>query len=342
MISGDGIMKEVIEFLKKNDTEYQIGIINNGYFRKLPKPFEDKQVISFQWKKNSIDKLISNLTKSGVELIEKSSSKYNALYDIKGTENQILVRYAVDSHVQLPKLLLKNYRTGDDLFYISTKSNELIKTSASTYNTSFGYYSLWFEEHLSNKYESIISKIIRSFKPFLTKEVTSFTLENLYEDINKLFLMSYIRSPEFVGEVNKNSLTSILFDGGYDAEFLMITGEDMNDDYIKGYVPVPVVNESSKNFVTLKSLVSNLYIDGGINCMVMLLHPKIAIALVPIDYYEKMIEEQGNGTYLKVSEENVVMKMNKQVYSCAKFRNDDVIGIKDDLEDLLKNIADWK
>ena len=28
--------------------------------------------------------------------------------------------------------------------------------------------------------------------------------------------------------------------------------------------------------------------------------------------------------------------MNKQIYNCAKFNNDDVIGIKEDLDDLVE------
>ena len=41
-------MNEIIELLKKYETDYDIGIINNGYYRKLPTPFPDKQVIRFK------------------------------------------------------------------------------------------------------------------------------------------------------------------------------------------------------------------------------------------------------------------------------------------------------
>ena len=71
--------------------------------------------------------------------------------------------------------------------------------------------------------------------------------------------------------------------------------------------------------------------------MVMLLHPKIAIALVPNNYYKEMIKEQGEQTYLQLNSEKALIKMNKQIYNCAKYNEDDVIGIKEDLEDL-KNI----
>lgn len=331
-------MNEIIEFLENNKTDYDIGIINNGYYHKLPKPFPDKQVIRFKWKKEAIKKLLSNLSKKGIILKEKAVGRYNALYNVNGTDHQIFIIYAVDSHVQLPKLLLKNFRTKDDLYYINTTNNKLIKSSAKNYNTSFGYYSLAFEEYLSTNYEKIISDIIKLFIPFINQEVTTITLKDLNKSVNKLFFMALIRNPKYVKEINENSLTAQLFDGGYDAESLAITGEKMNTNFIKGYTPIPLVNITSKNLVTLKSLVSNLYIDGGINCMAMLLHPKFAIALVPDDYYKKMIEEQGEQTYLQLADEKALIKMNKQIYNCAKFNEDDVIGLKDDLDDLKKTL----
>lgn len=330
-------MDEIIKFLKKNKIDYDIGIINNGYYHKLLKPFPNKQVIRFKWKKESLRKLLSNLNKIGIVLKEKSIGRYNALYDVKETDHQVFIIYAVDSHVQLPKLLLKNFRTNDDLYYLNTTSNIIIKSSAKNYNTSFGYYSLAFEEYLSVNYEKIISSIIELFIPFINKEVTTITLQDLNKNINKLFFMALIRNPKYIKEINEHSLTAQLFDGGYDAEYLAITGEKMNTNFIKGFTPVPLVNITNKNLVTLRSLVSNLYIDGGIECMVMLLHPKFAIALVPSDYYKKIVEEQGEQTYLQLDNEKALIKMNKQIYNCAKFNNDDVIGIKEDLEDL-KNI----
>ena len=333
-------MDKIIEFLNKNNTTFDIGIINNGYFHKLPEPFKNKQVINFKWKKGSLNKLLLKLSNAGVNLIEKYLGPYNALYNIDGTDNLMLVTFAVDSHVQLPKLLLRNFRTENHLFYLKTESNRILRSSAKSYNTCFGYYSIWFEQYLSINYEKIISDIINIFIPFINGEVENITLKDLNKNINKLFFMALIRNPKYVKEINDYSLTSQLFDGGYDAEFLAITGEKMDNNFIKKYTPVPLVNITNKNLVTLKSLVSNLNIDGGIECMVMLLHPKFAIALVPNEYYKKMIEEQGYQTYLQLNDENALIKMNKQIYNCAKYNKDDVIGIKDDLDDLMLYIND--
>jgi len=328
-------METIIEFLNKNKTEFDLGIINYGHFHKLPKPFKNKQVIRFKWKKDSINKLLINLKKEGITLIEHCASNYNILYDIDGTNNQMLIVYAVNSHVQLPKLLLKNFRTKEKLFYISTQSNKLLRSSAKSYNTAFGYYSLEFEEYLSNNYEKILSDLIQSLNSFTNGEVTSVTLKNLNNNINKLFLMALTRNPKYVKDINKKSIMAQLIDGGYDTEYLMITGEKMEMNFLKNFTPVPLINITNKNLVTIKSLVSNIYLKDGIACMAIMLHPKFAIALIPNDYYKTMIDEQGEQTYLQLDNEQTLKEMNKQIYSCAKKNGEDVIGIKDDLEDLL-------
>lgn len=329
-------MDKIIEFLNKNNISFDIGIINNGYFYKLEKPFKNTQVINFKWKSKSLNKLLNKLEDAGINnLTEVYWEKYNALFNIEGTNNQILITFAVDSHVQLPKLLLKNFRTQDYLFYINAEANIIKRSSASSYNTCFGYYSIWFEQYLSKNYEKIISNIIKILTSFINGEFEYITLKDLNKNVNKLFFMALIRNPKFIKEVNNYSLTSKLFDGGYDTEFLAVISEKEENNFIKNYTPVPLINITNKNLVTLKSLIANIHIDHEIECMVILLHPKFAIALIPNEYYKKMIKEQGQQTYLQLNDERVLIKINEQIYKCAKYNKEDVIGIKDDIEELL-------
>ena len=68
----------------------------------------------------------------------------------------------------------------------------------------------------------------------------------------------------------------------------------------------------------------------------MLSHPKFAIALIPNDYYNKMIDKQGDQTYLLLDDEEQVLLFNKQILHYAKGTGEDVIGVKEDLYLLLK------
>ena len=84
-------MEQLIDFLKENKIDYVIGIIKDNNFYKITKPNKDKKVVKFKWKSNAIDKLILKLQKIGVILIENDIGKYDALYDIKGTKNQVYI-----------------------------------------------------------------------------------------------------------------------------------------------------------------------------------------------------------------------------------------------------------
>ena len=81
-------MDKLTMFLKENNTPFDIGIINNGYYHKLLKPFKDKQVIRFKWKKNSINKLLSNLTKIGIILKENAFNKLQEIMTMAGELTQ--------------------------------------------------------------------------------------------------------------------------------------------------------------------------------------------------------------------------------------------------------------
>lgn len=154
--------------------------------------------------------------------------------------------------------------------------------------------------------------------------------------------MSLFRNPKYVEEINNYSIFPQIIDCGYDSEYLAYIEEEINRNFIKGYVPVVLINETNKGMVTTKSFVSDLKVDGGINCMIIPLHPKFAITLVPDEYYKKMINEQGEQTYLKLNDDNYLCELNKQIYYCAKHNKDDVIGLKDDLDELIEMIEIYK
>lgn len=331
-------MQEVITFLKENNTEFDIGIINNNVFHKLPTPFEDKQVIRFKWKSNALKKLVNKLSNRGVILKVKANDKYSILYEIDGTKNQLFIIFAVDSHVQLPKVLLKNFRTDENLYFLKTDTNEILKSSAKNYNTKFGYYSLQFEDYLSNNYENIITEILNKITLFVNEKEQSISFEKWDTKINKLFFMSIFRSPKQIEDINNKSVFSKLFKDGYSPEYIAYVGEQMKENFIKGYKPIPLVNKTNFGIVTFKLLVSNMFIDGGIGAMVMPIHPNFAIALIPQKYYDKMKKDQGNQTYLLMKDDNEVLKLNKQIYNNAKYNNEDIIGFKEDLENLKNKI----
>ncbi len=331
-------MDELKKFLDKNKTHYDIGIINNGHYYKLLTPFENELVIRFKWKKNSINKLIEKLKGKDICLTITDYGKYNSLYRIEGTNYKVLIIHAVDSHVQLPDCLLRQFRTDNHLYYIDISKNKIIQGSARNYNTEFGYYSLFFENYLSDNYEKIISEIINKVYPFVKQEVREITFVDLNKKINKLFLMAIFRNPKNIKQINEESIFSQLFDGGYDTEYLLMTEEEEDENLISDYVPVLLVNKTHKGLFVTKSLISRICIKPNNNFMIIPLHPKFAFVLVLKKYYHDMVKEVGENSYIEIEEETGIEKLNFQIYLNAKKNNDDLIGLKTDLDIFLLSL----
>lgn len=333
------LIEKVVFYLKKRKVEYDFIFFEKEKKYKISNSIKENNAIKFMWKKDSVNKLILDLTNAGLSLelyTNKKDITDITIYKIKDVNYYLIIILAINSHVQLPQLLLKNYRTDNDLYYLDIKLKKILKKSVKKYNAKFGYYSISFENYLNKNYEKLIDNIIKTIKPFINQEVSTVTIDNLTLKINKLFLMAIARNPKYVKEVNDVSTSAQLFENGYSTEDILVLGESIQNNFIRGYKPILIVNYTKRNLVTLKSLISNISIDGGNKCMVMLLHPKFAIALIPIKYYEEIIKKEGNQTYFRLDEEKDLIEMNKQIYYNGKLNNEDIIGIKIDLEELIK------
>ena len=60
--------------------------------------------------------------------------------------------------------------------------------------------------------------------------------------------------------------------------------------------------------------------------------------MVSEDYYSQIIKESGNGTFIVVNTIEGLYKINQNIYHSALVNDTEVIGIKEDLENLLKQV----
>lgn len=330
-------MDEFKEFLKEQKTEYDIGIINNGHYHKLPKPFENEQVIRFKWKKNSITSLIKKLNNKGIKLIPNKLEKNMGLYNIVGTNNKALIIYAIKSHIQLPESVLKYFMSGEKIYYIDTSKNEIKYSSSSTYNTSFGYYTLGFEQYLSDHYETSLGKFISKFTRFINKENDEIFIntKETYDEIIKIFKMAFFRNPSSVTMVNDKNILSEIMENGFGHEEIAYASEDIDFVFLKNFEFLIFINQTLSGFVTLKSLVSNIKIKE-ISCMIIPINPKFAIVAVPKGEIPNL-GEYTNGIISLIEDSKALTKINKTIFEYGKNRKEDIIGIKSDLDKILSN-----
>lgn len=332
-------MRKIINIFKDNNIEYEIGIIKNGIFIKESK---NNNVIMIKHKKNSLQNIIGILNTSGINLSKVEDEINYILYKVKKTKYLLLIIYAIDSHVLVPNLILKHFRTDCNLFYINTQYNKILKTSSKSYNTKFGYYDLQFEEYLSNTYEKTISELIQTIIPFVEQKNNIITFNNLKEKINNIFFMAMFRNPYQVEMINDYGDISKTLNIKLTPEIIEAYGKDSNYDIFKDLEPLLLINTTSENFVMLNQLFSNIK-NKSFTGVFLPLHPKFGFVLIPKQYYSQFIDENGEDSYLKVDNTDDIRRINIQTYYSAKNNNNgDVIGIKEDLQKIIDSITSKK
>lgn len=122
-------------------------------------------------------------------------------------ENKIVI----DSHVQMPKCVLKKFANQScGFFCFDIESGRVKKCHPKTLNTEWGYYSSHVEKYLCDEIETKVGRLIK------TIEKSDFTnpkeLPCDYERVVRLYVYSLVsRSPSLQKEMKeKNTLFSIL------------------------------------------------------------------------------------------------------------------------------------
>lgn len=328
-------MNEIIEQIKEK-YEYDLGVINNGYYHRLKKPFKNNVTINIKLTKKEASKLIEKLKDKNIILYLDNDNDYFGLYNTNFDGVTVLFSYILKSHIQVPKLLLKRFCNDDKLFVLNTNTDTIHSSSASTYNKTLGFYSMYFEKYLNYNYEDKLGNLISDIECFVYNKHDKLVVKDILGFAEKIYRMSLFRNPRFIKSVNEQSLTSILIDGGYDHEHIAYMMEDMNIKLLKNMKVFLMVNKTTLGLVTLKSMISNIK-TKGYDCMILPLDPKFALMIVPNEYYKMRIEEHGEDSYMTIEDEKTLISINNIIYENAKYYGDDIIGIKSDLDNILVN-----
>lgn len=123
---------------------------------------------------------------------------------------------AINSHVQIPAQILKNFRDESDpekkVWYLDISSGRIYKTAASKLGTSKGYYSMAGEDFWSRSLESplgALNKKIRTFCESGTERVIV-TSEDI--DLVKRYIKAAaIRSDLAYKAMREESITASMF-----------------------------------------------------------------------------------------------------------------------------------
>lgn len=340
----EDVFEELIQHLNCDEAKnIKNGFFDMSNFYELENVKLYKKSVKIKIKeerKKVIDNFIKAITlKYNLEIELISENKYFYIQKIRETDNFIILEYAVNSHVQVPKCILKEFSSKEQnnkLNYISLDTHTIKSESPKKFNTVYGYYSKMFEDYLNINYESKIGVIKTKLKKFINQEENKVDLTEFVKDIKEIFMIQVYRNPNFVSEFNDESISSKLVNGYSTEDIVSFHNMFKYSNMLDKKMVTVVINETLEGLVTTRSTLSSIIIDDNNEMIIMPLSPKFAIALVEKKYfYEKNIK--GNiFRYMKINDTKELRELNKWIFCQSKrYKNESVIGLKGDLTLLL-------
>ena len=147
--------------------------------------------------------------------------------------------------------------------------------------------------------------------------------------------MSFFRNPRFIEEINKESVSAKLIAGGYNSEDVAMFYRKFGTNVLKDYSVYLLDNRTDEGLVLSKEIFASIMIHEANQSLILPLHPKYGIILVPTEYYESRKKAYGDNSYMIIEDENILHKINDHIYMKCKKYNNDVIGRENDLKGIL-------
>lgn len=119
----------------------------------------------------------------------------------------------INSHVQLPNCVLRNFRDETDpekkVWYLDVRTGDILRKSSKKLGTRKGYYSETGERFWAENIENPLSIISRRIQKYCTGEVPCLQIPADDADACKRYIKAaFIRSKMAEDEMNKHSVTA--------------------------------------------------------------------------------------------------------------------------------------
>lgn len=194
---------------------------------------------------------------------------------------------SINSHVQLPRFILNNFKCVDGkVQYLDLKSEELRIRSypAQKLGTEYGYYSEAVEAFLCQNFERPFSEVVRIIVSFLNSNEETIELPlTIEDDFKKYVTSSFVRSNKAANVFATHSVTAQLLPPQSNHDALVYWSLEkclgiMPD--IKNYSMVVVENKTDIEFAVTRNCIYNVEVNKAKH-IVAPVAPRCAFVLIP-------------------------------------------------------------
>ena len=222
----------------------------------------------------------------------------------------------IQSHIQMPKLLLKRFSYSDEGFhyYLDVLQGYIGRGHFRSTNTEKGYYSETMEEILNESIETPFSRILQMLDG-IDFDSGTFNLDLKFEEATKLFLYALLaRNPKMIDKGMDESIFLQFLCEQDQHDLMVLSGVDeagkmrLFDKYIITFT----INKSNVPFVLPISGLYYYSIDG-VEHINLPIGPNLAITLVDKDHADKILQDGVVKIYI-INEDRHVNKINSFAY----------------------------
>lgn len=203
---------------------------------------------------------------------------------------------AVDSHIQIPKGVLKHFADHTHRgYYLDTKTEYIGLAGAKKLGTEYGYYSDKHEQFLNKEIENPLINLGAKVRRLLCDESLTITLSKEEEATLKRYIATSIaRSNLALNAMQKASgkYAQMLLSTQQKHDFISAFGATQNSSVyqtLENYYLVVLINRTDVNWIVPRNCFYAVS-SQKLECIVTPVSPQCALCLFPSEYAEENID----------------------------------------------------
>lgn len=229
---------------------------------------------------------------------------------------------SVNSHIQMPKCVLRNFMDDQQLLhYYDFQTGTIKQGRAASLDTELGYYSQDVEDYLRDNVEAPFGRVMAKVKNITKDDV--FEISNtLFDDVRTFLYALMSRSVEMLDAINKSSAFFQFLPEQAQHDYAAVQGIELSkqrgllDDWLITFA----VNDSEVPFVLPQLGLYPFGLKFCQSCHNLPISPRTSITLFPNKYIAEFVNN-GVVKLLFVADDEIAQKFNNKAFATEKKHN---------------------